>query len=111
MILSKSVNRSIHILVIAALAIALGGAIFAIFTQQQESLKAIYDLKMRVEEKLLIDSVMSAYEEKHRYRLDSISHSYKARIDSLSNSLEQLKNETHVIQTSLIPADSLLPVY
>lgn len=109
----KSVNRFIYILVIISLAIALGGAISAIYNyqQQQESFKAFYDLKLKVQEKLLIDSVLSAYEQKHRYRLDSISNSYKYRIDSLSSLMDQLKLKTHVIQTNLVPADSLLPVY
>src|SRR5690606_17777145 len=103
----------ITILVIAALAIGTGSLIATLFQyqQQEESRKAIYEIQLEVRKKLLIDSVFSAYEGRHRSRLDSISVTYRHHVDSLTMLINQLKKETDVIQANVLSADSLLPVY
>lgn len=113
MLFSRLPYSTLSLLTIIALAVALGSSIFAIFSyqQQEEALKAVYDVRNEVQEKLIIDSILSEYEYKHRQRLDSIMHSYNNHIDSLSKILNHLKKESNVIQAELVSADSLLPVY
>jgi uncharacterized protein HemX len=113
MFFSRLSHNTLTLLIIIALAIALGSCIFVIFSyqQQQAALKAVHDVRMEVREKLIIDSILSQYEYKHRERMDSIMHSYDDHIDSLSKVLHHLKKESDVIQAELVSADSLLPVY
>lgn len=77
MFFSKLSHNTLTLLTIVALAVALGSCLFAIFSYQkrEEALKAIYDLKIEVHEKLVVDSILSHYEHKHRERLDNIMNS------------------------------------
>ena len=105
--------KTLSILTIVALAIALGSSVFAIisYRQQEEALEAIYGIRAEVREKMLLDSVLSQYEDNHRSRLDSISQSYQERIDSLAVMLDHLKRRSDAIQNRHISTDSLLPAY
>lgn len=99
------------LIVIVSLAIALCAVLGSLYNykQHQGAMKTIHEIQLQVKEKLVIDSIRSIYEQNHRSRLDSAERSFITRLDSLSILLEDLKDESSYIQSSIISTDSLLP--
>lgn len=96
---------------LVCLALVLGATIFAIYQSNQKNREEIYLIRKEVDRKLLLDSVLSAYEEKYRFRLDSLTNNYKIKVDSIQQIVNQLKIEADEIQATMVSTDSVMPLY